>query len=376
MSATTLTDSQKWLALALAIGAGWLLYLLAPVLTPFVVSALLAYLGDPLVDRLQRRGLSRTVSVCVVFVSMFLGALLALLVFIPALENQIAVLIGKLPTVLAWTQERLVPWLERRFGIALELDPTQLDPAQLKEHLTAHWQEISKVARGLVLQLGRSGQALLGWASFVLLVPVVTFYLLRDWDHLVANVRELLPRRIEPRVSQLAAEIDGVLAEFLRGQLTVMAALATIYILGLWLCGLELAFSIGLIAGLVSFVPYLGVIVGVLLAGVAALLQFQDWIHPLAVIGVFVVGQMLEGMVLSPLLVGDRIGLHPVAVIFAVMAGGQLFGFFGVLLALPVAAAIVVLLRHSRDEYKRSELYGPAQAHEDPGEADAPRASE
>jgi predicted PurR-regulated permease PerM len=190
----------------------------------------------------------------------------------------------------------------------------------------------------------------------------VTFYLLRDWDQLVANVRELLPRAIEPRVSAIAAEIDAVLAQFLRGQLTVMAALALIYTVGLWLAGLELAFSIGVIAGLVSFVPYLGVIVGVLLAGVAALLQYQDALHLLAVIAVFGVGQLLEGMVLSPLLVGDRIGLHPVAVIFAVMAGGQLFGFFGVLLALPVAAAIVVLLRHSHGEYVRSELYGPAPA--------------
>jgi len=362
-----LTDSQKWLVLALAAGTGWLLYLLAPVLTPFVVSALLAYLGDPLVDRLQARGLSRTPAVCVVFVTMFLAGLLALLVFIPALENQIAVLIGKLPTALGWAQERLLPWLEQRFGVVLELDP-----AQLKEHLTAHWQEISKLARELVLQLGRSGQALLGWASFVLLVPVVTFYLLRDWDELVAHVRELLPRPIEPRITQLAREIDAVLAEFLRGQLTVMLALAIIYTVGLWLCGLELAFSIGLIAGLVSFVPYLGVIVGVLLAGIAALLQFQDWIHLLAVVAVFGVGQMLEGMVLSPLLVGDRIGLHPVAVIFAVMAGGQLFGFFGVLLALPVAAAIVVLLRHSRDEYKRSGLYGPPAALPSTGEAGTP----
>lgn len=351
----TLSDSQKWLALALVAGGGWLLYLLAPVLTPFVVSALLAYLGDPLVDRLQRRGLSRTSSVVIVFVTMFLASVLALLVVIPAVENQISVLLGKLPLAVAWVQERLLPVLASRFGIEIAFDP-----AALKEHLTAHWQELSNVARGVVLQLGRSGQALLGWISFILLVPVVTFYLLRDWDHLVANVRELLPRAIEPRVSTIAAEIDAVLAQFLRGQLTVMAALALIYTVGLWLAGLELAFSIGVIAGLVSFVPYLGVIVGVLLAGVAALLQFQDAWHLLAVIAVFGVGQMLEGMVLSPLLVGDRIGLHPVAVIFAVMAGGQLFGFFGVLLALPVAAAIVVLLRHSHDEYLRSGLYGPA----------------
>jgi predicted PurR-regulated permease PerM len=249
----------------------------------------------------------------------------------------------------------VLPLLAARFGIELAVDPSAL-----REHLAGHWQEVGEVARGVVLQLGRSGQALLGWVSFILLVPVVTFYLLRDWDALVANLRGLLPRAVEPRVSAIAGEIDAVLAQFLRGQITVMLALALIYTVGLWLAGLDLAFSIGVVAGLVSFVPYLGVIVGVLLASLSAMLQFQDLVHLLAVFAVFGVGQLLEGMVLSPLLVGDRIGLHPVAVIFAVMAGGQLFGFFGVLLALPAAAAIVVLLRHSHARYKRSLLYGPA----------------
>lgn len=355
-----LTDSQRWLALALAAFGGWLLYLLAPVLTPFLVGALLAYLGDPLVDRLQRRGLSRSASVVIVFIAMFFGGVLALLVLVPAVESQISVLLGKLPLAVAWLQERVLPVLASRFG--LELD---VDPAALREHLAGHWQEVTRVVRGVVLQLGRSGQAVLGWLSFILLVPVVTFYLLRDWDLLVARLRGLLPRAIEPRVCAIAGEIDAVLAQFLRGQVTVMAALALVYAVGLWLAGLDLAFSIGVIAGLVSFVPYLGVIVGVLLAGVAALLQFQDFFHLLAVLAVFGAGQLLEGVVLSPLLVGDRIGLHPVAVIFAVMAGGQLFGFFGVLLALPVAAAIVVLLRHSHEEYVRSPLYGPAAGSDD-----------
>lgn len=353
MTIGTLSDSQKWLILALVAGFGWLLYLLAPVLTPFLVGALLAYLGDPFVDRLQRVGLGRTWAVCVVFVAMFCCALLVVLVMVPALESQIVVLIDKLPAALGWAQERLMPWFAQHLGV----EP-QLDPAQLKEHLMAHWQEVSKVVRGLVLQLGRSGQVLIGWLSFLLLVPVVAFYLLRDWDTLLARIRELLPRALEPKIVSLAREIDAVLAAFLRGQLTLMAALAAIYVVGLWLCGLDLAFSIGLVAGLVSFVPYLGAIVGILLAGIAALIQFQDWVHPLAVLAVFGIAQVLEGMVLSPLFVGERIGLHPVAVIFAVMAGGQLFGFFGVLLALPAAAAIVVLLRHSRTRYQRSALYG------------------
>lgn len=347
-----MTDSQKWLVLAAGVGTGYLLYLLGPVLTPFLASALLAYLGDPLVDRLEKRGMARSLGVGIVFVGMLAAAALGMVIVLPALQQQVVVLAGKLPQLLVWADERLLPWLNERFGLAVDIDP-----GVLREHLSGHWGELSTVVRNVLMQLGRSSQALLGWVSFLLLVPVVTFYLLRDWDNLLAQVRDLLPRRIEPRVVEIAGEIDAVLAEFLRGQLTLMAALATIYVLGLWAVGLELAFSIGIIAGLVSFVPYLGVIVGVLLGASAALLQFGDLWHLLAVLAVFAIGQTLEGMVLSPWLVGERIGLHPVAVIFSVMAGGQLFGFVGVLLALPVAAAVVVLLRHSRDEYKRSSLY-------------------
>ena len=350
-----LTDSQKWLVLATIVGVGWLLYLLAPALTPFLFSALLAYLGDPLVDRLQRLGLPRVLGVTIVFAVMFVLGVGALLVLIPALERQIAVVIAKTPQAIDWIQTWLLPRLSRQFGLTLSIDTETL-----KQTLVSHWQELGTVVQQLVMHLGRSSQMLLGWVSFVLLVPVVTFYLLRDWDTLVANVNALLPRQVEPRVSAIAAEIDAVLAEFLRGQLTVMAVLSVIYVTGLWLTGLDLAFAIGMVAGLVSFVPYLGVIVGVLLAGIAALLQFGDVWHLVAVIGVFGIGQLLEGMVLSPLLVGDRIGLHPVAVIFAVMAGGHLFGFFGVLLALPVAAAIVVLLRYSHAEYLRSGFYDQA----------------
>jgi predicted PurR-regulated permease PerM len=207
----------------------------------------------------------------------------------------------------------------------------------------------------------QSGVALLAWLANLVLVPVVTFYLLRDWDVLVARIHELIPRQQEPTVAKLARASDEVLGQFLRGQLTVMVALGVIYTTGLWLIGLDLALLVGMIAGLVSFVPYLGTIVGILLAGVAALMQFGDAMHLLYVAIVFAVGQSLEGMILTPLLVGDKIGLHPVAVIFAVMAGGQLFGFVGVLIALPVAAVVVVILRHMREVYTASELYGKTE---------------
>ena len=199
--------------------------------------------------------------------------------------------------------------------------------------------------------------ALAAWVANLILVPVVTFYLLRDWDVMMAKVNRLLPRNIEPKVSLWASECDEVLGAFMKGQLLVMFALGVIYAIGLWLVGLDLALLVGMIAGLASIVPYMGFIIGIVVAGVAAFIQFQDPVVLAYVGAVFMVGQMLEGMLLTPLLVGDRIGLHPVAVIFAIMAGGQLFGFVGILLALPVAAVIMVLLRHLHERYKSSSLY-------------------
>ncbi len=353
MQPPAISDSQKWLLLAVLVLGGWLLYLLAPVLTPFLISALLAYLGDPLVDRLERAGAGRTLGVVMVFALMLVAGVVTLVVLLPVLQKQALSLVNVVPRVLEWAQQTLAPRLAEVAGISL----IDVDIDAIRKAIVDHWRQVGSFAGRLVSHLGRSGQLLLGWVTYLLLIPVVTFYLLRDWDHLVAAIDRLLPKRIEPTVARLAREIDAVLAEFLRGQLTVMLALAVVYATGLWLVGLDLAFVVGLLAGVVSFVPYLGVIVGIVVAGFAAFVQFHDVWHVLAVAGVFGIGQVLEGMVLSPLLVGDRIGLHPVAVIFAVMAGGQLFGFFGILLALPVAAVIVVLLRHSRDEYLNSNLY-------------------
>ena len=352
-----LTDSQKWLVLTvLALFAG-LIYLLAPVLTPFLVGALLAYLGDPLVDRLEVLGSKRSFAVVLVFAIMLVAGVVTVVFLVPVLQRQAISLLNGIPQFLQWLQDSFAPLLAEATGISL----LEFDIEAIRKALVDHWRQMGSVAGMLVQHLGRSGQVIVGWLTYLLLIPVVTFYLLRDWDLLIAAIHELLPKRIEATVSRLAHEIDAVLAEFLRGQLTVMLALAVIYTLGLWLVGLELALVIGLTAGVVSFVPYLGVIVGVIVAALAAFVQFHDVAHLLAVAAVFGLGQLLEGMVLSPLLVGDRIGLHPVAVIFAVMAGGQLFGFFGVLLALPVAAVIVVLLRYSREEYFQSSLYDPSQ---------------
>ncbi|MGB5640562.1 MAG: AI-2E family transporter [Sedimenticolaceae bacterium] len=339
----------------------WLLYLLSPILTPFVVSALLAYLGDPLADRLEALGLKRTPAVILVFSVIFLLLGFLLILLVPRVEAQIGVLLQKLPGYMEWLRVHLVPRLEA----LLPGEMGGFDMEAVQKTLAKNWREAGGLAAKILSSVSGSGLALLGWLANLVLVPVLTFYLLRDWDHLMAGIRTLLPRRSEAGWSSLARESDEVLGAFLRGQLLVMGGLGIIYITGLWLVGLDLALLIGMFAGFVSFVPYLGLIVGILIAGVASILQFQGFAELPWVALVFIVGQVLEGTVLTPRLVGERIGLHPVAVIFAVMAGGQLYGFVGILVALPVAAVAMVLVRHLVQRYRSSDLYGPVDGEDD-----------
>lgn len=348
-----INGSQKAFYLACILLIGWLIYLLSPVLTPFVCSAFLAYLADPIVDRLEEKQLSRTLSVTIVFSVMFLFFGILLLIVLPLLEQQLVQLIKRIPQSIDWIEQTLIPYITSSLGI----DQSQLSLDQLRQSITQNWRDVGGIISKIINQVGQSSQAVLAVFANLILIPVVTFYLLRDWDILVERVHELIPRNIEANITKLAKECDSVLGEFLHGQLLLMFSQGVFYSIGLWVIGLEFSLLIGMLAGLVSFVPYLGVIVGILVAGIAAFMQFQDIIHIVYVLIVFGIGQALEGMLLSPLLVGDRIGLHPVAVIFAVMAGGQLFGFVGVLLALPVAAIIVILLRHAHERYLASGLY-------------------
>lgn len=363
-----MTDVHRLWILSSMLVAGWLLFLLSPILTPFVISALLAYLGDPLVDRLEVRGLRRTPAVALVFSVLVLLILFLLLLLVPRIEAQISQLLHKLPAYLDWLRLNLLP----RLQALLPGEAASLDLSVLQQTLGKHWREAGGLLAYLWSSVSGSGLALLGWLVNLLLVPVLTFYLLRDWDHLVAGIHALLPRRSEATVSRLARESDEVLGAFLRGQLLVMIALGVLYTTGLWLVGLELALLIGMFAGIVSFVPYLGLIVGIFTAGLAAVLQFKGFAELPWVVVVFVAGQVLEGSVLTPRLVGERIGLHPVAVIFAVMAGGQLYGFFGILLALPVAAVVMVLIRHLVRRYRASPLYArEAQSADSPASEDS-----
>ncbi len=364
-----MSDTQKWQLVGLTLLLGGAIYLLAPILTPFAAAALLAYLGDPLVDRLERHRLSRTVAVSVVFTLMTLVMVVFLLLLVPMVENQVGRFVERLPNYLAWGEGTLLPWIEATTGFDIE----GLELSSVVSLLEGHWQQAGGFATAVLGGISKSGMAVVLWLTNLALVPVLTFYLLRDWDTLVARVRELLPRAIEPSVSRLASQSDAVLGSFLRGQVSVMVALGAIYSIGLAMVGIDLALLIGMLAGLVSFIPYLGAIVGVGAGLIAALVQYGDWWHVVLVLAVFGIGQTLESFVLTPLLVGDRIGLHPVAVIFAIMAGGQLFGFLGVLLALPVAAIVMVLLRYAHEQYTASALYC-AGAEEATAGADPPAA--
>ncbi|MCS4504821.1 AI-2E family transporter [Arhodomonas aquaeolei] len=366
MEGTGLRDRQAWPLLAAVIGGGVLIYLLRGMLTPFLVAAVLAYISDPIADRLEARGLSRTLSVVIVF-GATLGVVIGVaLMLLPLLAHQVDYLVQRLPAIVDWVQRTAVPWMEEHLGVSA----SRLDVQTLRDAVTQHWQSTGSVAAAVIARATQSGLALVGLITNLALIPVVGFYLLRDWDVLMERIRELLPRSVQGVVGRLGGECNEVVAAFLRGQLLVMLALGAIYTTGLWLVGLNLAILIGMLSGLANIVPYLGFIVGITTASVAAVFQFNDILVPLLLVwAVFGIGQTLEGMVLTPLLVGDRIGLHPVAVIFAVLAGGQLFGFAGVLLALPVAAVIAVLLRHAHDRYVHSTLYhGIAGADGEAGE--------
>lgn len=341
---------------ALSLALVWVIWLLAPILTPFVASLMLAWLGDPLVDRLEAAGRSRNTAVLLVFALMIAIITVALLILVPMLQSQLSTLMGALPAMQQWLLEGAIPALERRFGFTAA---EWMDPQRIIDWVRSHWQAAGGAAATVFGYLGRSSFAVVTFAVNLLLTPIVTYYFLRDWDRMVERVAALIPRDHIGTVSKLASESNEVLGAFMRGQFVVMLALGAIYASGMALIGLNLGLLIGMVAGLISFIPYLGATTGVILAVLAALVQAQGVdIKLLAGVAVvFTVGQLLESYVLTPRIVGDKIGLHPVAVIFAVMAGGQLFGFLGMLLALPVAAVANVLLRYAQERYRNSELY-------------------
>ncbi|HEU0187798.1 MAG TPA: AI-2E family transporter [Gallionellaceae bacterium] len=339
----------QWLAIVAV--CAWLVYLLSPILTPFVAAAILAYICDPLVKRLARHRLSRTTATFLVMLALLGVLVLLVLIMLPLLQREATMFVSRLPELVDAIRIKLLPWL-RQFGITLPGDVSVL-----RGLLLTNLQGAGGAAAGMLPWLGGGSTALLAVVMNVLLTPVALFYMLRDWPILLERIEQLLPRNQHEYIHGLVAEVDRVLAEFLRGQLAVMLLMSGYYLIGLHLAGLEFALPIGLVAGLLVFVPYLGMTTGLVLATLAALTQFDHFTGVLLVWAVFASGQLLEGMVVTPKLVGERIGLHPLAVIFALLAFGQVFGFFGVLLALPLSAILLVTLRHAREWYLHSTLY-------------------
>ncbi len=339
------------------------LYLLRGVLVPFVAGMAIAYLLDPVCDRLERLGCSRTIATTLVTVTFAIVVTVALILLVPLIQAQIVDLVASLPGLLESLQARLAPLVS---VIEDRLSPQ--DSAQLRSALGG---QVGGIVNWIGSALGSvlsGGLALVSILSLIFITPVVTFYLLRDWDRLVARIDGWLPRRQAPVIREQARLIDQTLAGYVRGQATVCLALATIYGVGLTLVGLNSGLTVGLMAGVLSFIPYVGTITGFVVSLAIAFAQFSEWTPIALIVLVFVVGQVLEGNFLTPKLVGDRIGLHPVWVIFALLAGGSLFGFVGVLLGLPVAAVVGVLTRFALARYLDSPYYrGETPAAIEPG---------
>lgn len=342
-----------------------LIYFLSPILAPFLTAAILAYICNPLVNKLfnlslnipfkgklRKFYLSRTVASLLVMLMLLAVIMLLLLIVVPLLQKEILLVIEQVPSYIAKIRQWLEPVIMKTFNV-----PLNIDAAQLQKMLGSNWKSAGGILGNILLSVGSQGFAVIGWLVNLLLIPVVLFYMLRDWDVMIATIRDLIPLKLVGKTTEITQQIDEVLAEFLRGQLTVMLSMSAFYAIGLWMAGLELALPIGILSGLLGFVPYLGIGLGMVLALFSGLLEFNSLEQLIPILVVFGIGQMVESMWLTPTLVGDRIGLHPVIVIFALLAGGQLFGFTGVLLALPASAAIAVALRHVRARYLHSRLY-------------------
>ena len=334
------------------LGFALLLWLLSPILAPFLAAAILAYIFDPAVSKLESRGIPRTAGTVLALLLLIVTVALLMVIILPLFYKEIAQLIEQMPAFMERMRTTVVPWLNDKLGIEIALDS-----ASFRQFVSDNMQDASGIAKKVFASLGVGGLAVVGFLINLLLIPVVLFYVLRDWKPLLAGVDATVPRRFHGTINKLAGEIDAVLSEFLRGQLSVMVLMSVFYVAGLWLAGLNFALPVGLITGLLVFIPYLGSGTGLILGTVAAVMQFPSMNGVFMVWAVFGVGQLLEGFVVTPWLVGDRIGLHPVAVIFALLAFGQVFGFFGVLLALPASAAMLVGLRHMQRNYQTSDLY-------------------
>ena len=335
----------------------WTLYLLKPVVIPFVAALLVAYLFSPLVDKLHDVGLPRWLSISIVFIGIGIVLTLAIWYLVPLIWQQLMYARDNIPAIIGWINSTFLPWLSNTFNVVeMEIDTNQISDVVMNYVQTNY---SADSIQAFLLRLAQSGINFLQINNTIVLIPIIAFYFLLDWDRMLGSLRRLIPRPYEKSTLKIVGECHSVLGAFVKGQFLVMILLGIVYAVGLQLIGLEVGLIIGMVAGLASIIPYLGFAVGIIAAVIATLLQFGiDWWQLVLVGIVFMVGQAVEGYILQPFLLGDKIGLSPVAVVFAVLAGAQLAGFLGMLIALPVAAVIVVLLRHVREYYEHTTFYG------------------
>lgn len=329
------------------------LYVLADVLLPFVAGLAIAYFLDPVADKLENWGLSRLWATLVIVGCFILSFLLFIFLLAPLLTVQLTQFATNFPDYLGTIRNLVSEWSKGRVADFIGISPDAAS-APLKFVIA----KIGTWFTGVVPTLLSGGRALISFLALFIVTPVVAFYMLYDWDRMVETVDGWLPRDHQETIRELARQMDAALAGFVRGQGTVCLILGSIYAVGLTIIGLNFGLLIGLVAGLISFVPYVGSTVGLIVAGGVAIVQFlPDWIPVIATFGVFIFGQFIEGHFLSPKLVGDSVGLHPVWLMFALFAFGYLFGFVGMLLAVPLAAAVGVLSRFALNQYLSSKIY-------------------
>lgn len=327
-------------------------YVLRSVLLPFVMGIIIGYLLDPWASKFEKWGLSRTCATILVL-------LLVVLIMIPALMLLFGIIDEQLGHFLKAVPSYLTSFVKKIEPIIIELQDRfpNMQSEKIREYLHDNMVNGMKIVGQLFTRLVTSGFALVNVLSLLLITPIVAFYMLRDWDTFVAKVDGLLPQQSKESIQMQAREIDRILASFIRGQLSVCVLLGTFYAIGLYLVGLDLGVLVGFLAGILSFIPYVGTITGFVFSMAIAFAQFDSWGPIAQVIAVFMVGQFVEGNFLTPKLVGDSVGLHPVWIMFALLAGGVLLGFLGLMIAVPVAAVIGVLIRHQIENYKQSSLY-------------------
>ena len=347
------SDNKNWIFWLIILGLfSLLVYALRSVLLPFVVGIIIGYLLDPLASRFEKFKLSRTTSTCFVLLLVAIILIPSIIALAGIIDEQLADFINAVPGYMSSLNKKIEPIIAN-----LQDNFPALSREKIREYLQGNLTNGLKLLGTVLRKLITSGYALFNIVSLLLITPIVAFYMLRDWNNFVKKVDTLLPKAHKKEIRTQAKEIDKIISSFIRGQLSVCVLLGSFYAIGLTFVGLDLGMLVGFIAGIISFIPYVGSIVGFITAIAIAFAQFDTWIPIAQVVAVFGVGQFLEGNFLTPKLVGDSIGLHPVWVMFALLAGGVLLGFLGLMIAVPLAAVIGVLVRFAISKYKQSSLY-------------------